>query len=426
VKAPAGFCVFGGLRPALANPAVLAQGWARQEGRAVIRDRAILLMAVGQTLVWAGLYYVFPALLLSWEAATGWSKAELTGAITCAVLLSGAAAPVMGRVIDAGLGPVLMGGCSALGGLALAALSGVGALWQFYALWAVIGLSLAGSLYEPCFVLVTRARGPQAKPAIVAITLVAGFAGTISFPLVHALAEGLGWRRAVVAIGLGVTLGVAPMLWRAASLLEGERRARGAPAGATGVDAQPRFLRRPAFWLLGFAFGLMSLVHSGVLQHLLPILDGAGVAVGTAVLVAACIGPMQVAGRLAMVWSERFVSMHGVALAAFAALALACLALGAAGSVPGLLPVFVLLFGGAVGVVSILRPVLARELLGERNFGAKSGALAVIYMSASAAAPYAGALIWGWGGYGAMLKLATGCAAAGAGCYLLARRVAAG
>lgn len=410
----------------LANPAALALGWWQGARRAVIRDRVILLMAVGETLVWAGLYYVFPALLLSWEEATGWSKPELTGAITCAVLLSGVAAPVMGRVIDAGLGPVLMGGCSFIGGLALAALSQVDALWQFYGLWAVIGLCLAGSLYEPCFVLVTRARGVEAKRAIVAITLVAGFAGTISFPVVHALAEGLGWRRAVVAIGLGVSLGVAPMLWRAASLLEAERRARGATASAAGADSQPRFLRRPAFWLLGGAFGLMSLVHSGVLQHLLPILDGAGIAAGTAVLVAASIGPMQVAGRLAMVWSERFVSVHGVALAAFVAMGFASLALGVAGKVPALLPVFVMLFGGAVGVVSILRPLLARELLGERNFGAKSGALAVIYMTASAAAPYAGALIWGWGGYGLMLELATGCAVAGAGLYLLARRVAVG
>lgn len=381
-------------------------------------------MAVGQTLVWAGLYYIFPALLLNWEAETGWSKPELTGAITCAVLLSGAASPVTGRIIDRGFGPVLMGSAACLGGLALAALSAVEALWQFYALWAIIGLCMAGCLYEPCFVLVTRARGAEAKRGIVAITLVAGFAGTISFPVTHALAEALGWRGAVAVAGLGVAFAVAPMLWRAARVLEAERRGRGEPASTADADAQPRFMRRPGFWLLGLSLGLVAVVHSATLQHLLPILDGAGIAPGVAVIVASCIGPMQVAGRLAMVWSERFLTHHGVALAAFAMIGLAEVALMGGETAPGLLVAFVVLFGGAVGMVSILRPLLARELLGERNYGAKSGALAVIYMSASAGAPYAGALIWGWSGYGTMLEVLTGCAAVGAGLYLLARRVA--
>ena len=38
---------------------------------------------------------------------------------------------------------------------------------------------------------------------------------------------------------------------------------------------------------------------------------------------------------------------------------------------------FVVLFGSAFGTVSILRPLLTREILGQRNFGAKSGVLAM-------------------------------------------------
>ena len=388
----------------------------------MFRDRIIILMAVGQTLVWAGLFYVFPALLLEWEADTGWRRAELAGAITLAVLLSGAAAPLTGRIIDRGFGPQLMGGSAVTGGLALAALSGVDALWQFYALWAVIGLACAGSLYEPCFVLVTRARGVRAKQGIVAITLFAGFAGTVSFPLNHALAAALGWRGAVLAVGLFVAAVVAPMLGHAARALEAERRAREVPAAPAGAATAPGLLTRPAFWALGLAMGCIALVHSGTLQHLLPILDEAGVAAERAVLVASFIGPMQVAGRLAMIWSERFLSHHGVALAGFAALAIAELALMASGAAPMLVAVFVLFFGGAVGTASILRPLLAREILGEEDFGAKSGALAVMFFSATAAAPYGGALIWARGGYDAMLATGAGVAVLGAALYLLARR----
>ena len=77
---------------------------------------------------------------------------------------------------------------------------------------------------------------------------------------------------------------------------------------------------------------------------------------------------------------------------------------------------------GAVGTASILRPLLAREILGEEDFGAKSGALAVMFFSATAAAPYGGALIWARGGYDAMLATGAGVAVLGAALYLLARR----
>ena len=60
---------------------------------------------------------------------------------------------------------------------------------------------------------------------------------------------------------------------------------------------------------------------------------------------------------------------------------------------------FVILFGGAYGVVSIIRPVIARDLLGERQFGAKSGALAMLYLAGSASAPFLGSLVWDRGGY---------------------------
>ena len=75
----------------------------------MIRDRAILFLAVGQTLVWAGLYYLFPALLLRWEQSLGWSKADLTAAITLAIFVSALAAPLAGRLIDASAGCAMNG-----------------------------------------------------------------------------------------------------------------------------------------------------------------------------------------------------------------------------------------------------------------------------------------------------------------------------
>lgn len=117
------------------------------------RDPAIYLLALGQTLAWATIYYVFPALLLRWEQDLGWSKAELTAAITIAVLVSAAAAPITGRIIDRGNGATLVGVSVLTGGVGLFLLSFVVERWHFYAVWVLMGLAMSGSLYEPCFAL---------------------------------------------------------------------------------------------------------------------------------------------------------------------------------------------------------------------------------------------------------------------------------
>lgn len=387
---------------------------------ALLADRAILLLAIGQTLVWAALYYIFPASLLLWESDLGWSRTELTLAITLAILTSAVAAPIAGRMIDNGRGPALMAATCVAGGVLIIAVSAVTRLWQFYALWALIGVCLAGCLYDACFSLVTRARGPGAKRAIVWITLVAGFAGSISFPVVHALGAAFGWRAATAGIGVGVIVVVAPVLWAGAVRLEAGN-ASTAPAPA---PAERRFLRRPAFWLIGLGFGCAALVHGAVLHHLLPILDERGAPAQLAVLIAALIAPMQVVGRLIMVAVGDAVSHHRFTQIAFAAMGASVFLLLISGvNLLGLLP-FVFFFGSAYGTVSILRPVLARDVLGQARFGAKAGSLALIYLAASAASAWLAALVWSVGGYPLMLSGLLVLTGIGAVLCALARRFA--
>lgn len=387
----------------------------------------VVMLAVGQTLAWAGLYYIFPALLLRWEQQMGWSRADITAAILLAVLVSAVLSPLAGRIIDAGRGPHLMAGSAVLGGVGMMALSQVGALWQFYALWSLIGAGMAGCLYEPCFAIVTRARSREAKSAIILITLVAGFASTLAFPIVHTLAEALGWRATVRLSGVMVVLVVAPILWRGAAGLEREYRVTAGPDAADGPrKKRPReaFMRLPAFWFLALGFSFVAVAHGATLHHFLAYLDERGLSPETAVLAASFIGPMQVAGRLAMMASEKYTSHHGVAIAAFGLLGLAIALLLFGHAAPASLSGFVILFGGAYGTVSILRPLLTRDILGERDFGAKSGAVALPFLVGSASAPYLGSVIWGIGGYGLMFSTLIALLLLGCLLYLVAHRLA--
>jgi len=388
----------------------------------MIKDRAILFLAIAQTLVWAALYYLFPALLLRWEESLGWSKVDLTAAVTLAIFVSAFAAPLAGKLIDAGKGALMMAVSTFLGGLCLIWLSLVTHLIEFYLVWGLIGVMMAGCLYEHCFALITRARGVDAKQGIILVTLVAGFASTICFPSIYALSEAFGWNSAVQIFALVLIFIATPLMWMGAHAVEQDGETREIQHEDEGVHRHA-FLKRPAFWFLALGFGLLALVHGVTIHHLFPILADRGIDDEVAVMAASFIGPMQVAGRLAMMAAERHVSFSRITSSCFVFVSMSIILLIGTSGTPMLLVGFVILFGAAHGVVSIVRPVIAREILGGNDFGAKFGALALLYLVGSASAPYIGSLVWGVGGYDLVLPLLIGLSLAGLGLYLAAQRV---
>lgn len=411
--------------------------------------RAILFLAVGQTVTWAGVFYIFAALLPRWELAEGWSRTGLSACFAAAIAVSALAAPSAGRLIDRGHGPALLTGSTLLGALAigllpLAALTGAG-LAAFALLWLTAGLAMAGALYEPCFALITRCLRGGARRAITTVTLIAGFAGGLAFPAGHFIAESAGWQAATTAAALAVTLVATPLTWLGARHLEHVSRKENGSADRlpdrdadqrTQRDGKPGFLagwrRRlaagrwsdPVFATLAVGLATIALCHGAIIAHILPLLAERGVSTANAVLAASCIGPMQVAGRVAMHLAETRVTPHRITCTGFVAMLVAAVLLLMASIIADaaltLLVVFVILQGAGYGVMSVMRPVRTRELLGERDFGAISGALALPYLLAAAAAPFAGALLWSVGGYDLMLLVVVLLLAAGLALYLRA------
>lgn len=382
--------------------------------------RVVWPWAVAETIVWAALFYSFPALLLEWERSLGWSKTELSGAFTLALSVSAILAPVAGRLIDRGRGRLVFTGSASLGAVMLALMSAVTQLWHFYLVWTLIGVAMAGALYEACFAMLTKVMGGRARQAITLVTLVAGFAGTVSFPGTHALLAFMEWRAAVLVLA-GVVLCVAvPLIWIGCHAAG--TGSVSLPAASRGSAATLGAMRRLTFWLLAVAFGMIALDHGLLLTHLLPLLDERGVGPETAVLAASMIGPMQVAGRLAMMAAERHVSTLAIAVACYVAMGSAAMALMGSAGVPSLLAMFVILHGAGYGVTSIIRPIVIAELLGRLNFGLVAGLLAVPFLAATAASPTAAAVIWRAGGYDLVIWVAVGASVVGLAALLMAVR----
>lgn len=381
-------------------------------------------LAAAETIVWAAMFYSFPALLLDWERELGWSKTELSGAFTVALALSALLAPVAGRLIDRNLGHLVLTGSAVLGAAALALLANASTLWQFYAAWFAIGIAMSGALYEPCFAFLTRTMGDRARKSITLVTLIAGFAGTVSFPGVHALLLVTDWRGAVMVLSGVVALTAVPLFWIGCA----HARSGTAPhteSTATHRSASAfRAMAQPTFWLLAVSFSMIALSHGLVLTHLLPLLDERGVARDTAVLAASMIGPMQVAGRLAMMAAEKITSMVVIGAACFIAMGVAALSLLGAAAVPMLLVTFVVLHGSGYGVTSIVRPVLIADLLGRVSFGLLAGLLAVPFLAATAASPTIAAMVWEVGGYDMVIWVVVSATMLGLATLLAAAKLA--
>lgn len=369
---------------------------------------AVWLLALGQTLIYAGSYYSFPALLPDLETATGWTKGQLAMGPTLAFLIMAVLTPFTGRLVDRGLGGEMLGWLPGLAALGVLALGLVETQVGWLIAWAVIGVAQAGCLYETCFAFLTRRLGMAARGAITKVTLVAGFAGTLAFPLGHWLGEVAGGQGALIVFA-GIMLLVMPLNAVAVRRLRQRERAEMAlPPTPPGVLQAA--LRKPEFWIIAAAFTAVYLNHGVLITFVLVLFADRGATEGMAALAAASIGPAQVVGRLMLMGAGGRVSTGQATRGAMAAVLLASGILWAAGVAPALIFVFALVQGAGAGLMSILRPVLIAEVLGRAGFGVISGAAAVAPILASAAAPLLGAGLLALGGpplvYGACLALA--------------------
>lgn len=352
------------------------------------RDRGYAWVIVGtlaltETVSWGVLYYGFPVFLLPMERELGESRASFTGAFSLALLLSGLSAPLVGRILDrAGpRWPMTLG--SLLATLLVLAWSRMQALPAFYALWAGLGLAMALVLYEPAFATLAKWFEHRRRLAITVLTLVGGLASVIFTPFNTWLVSLLGWRDALVA--LAGLLFVATALPHALLLrAPPDHRPVGRETPASNVRA---VLRTPTFWALSTAWTLAALVTVAVNVHLLPYLQERGFTPAFAATATGLVGLMQIPGRLLVAPLGRWLSHRTLTTAVFlvqgGALLLLLLPNGREAVVLG----FVVAFGMANGMITILRAARPAELFGSASYGAIAGTMALPMTLARAAAP---------------------------------------
>jgi MFS family permease len=350
----------------------------------------VAALAAGQLLSWAALFYGFTSFALPMQHELGWSKPALMGAFTFGLVVCGLVAYAVGAAIDRGHERLVLTGGALLAGAGFFGWAFVSRPWMLYACWAVLGAAMAMTLYEPAFSILTKRYPTRFRDGITRLTLVGGFASTLSFPAVAGLINAFGWRGALLAIGAVLAGVVAPLhAWA----LRGPARVFTPARGAGAADATlHEALRAPSFWLLTLTFTLYAFVSTAFWAHVKPAFAAKGIGEAEALAVLVWFGPAQVAGRFVHLLGGRSVALKrlGVVVLATVPVAFVLFAFGTA--VP-LLVVFALLFGLANGLVTIVRGGIVPEYFGRAQIGRISGAMSAVALLARALAPLGAALL---------------------------------
>ncbi len=372
----------------------------------------VTALAAGQLVCWAALYYTFSSFVLPMQRAFSWSKPQMMGAFTLGLAVWGAATYAVGAAIDRGRGRAVMSWGAVLAGAGFVIWSRVDSLPRLYVAWAVLGASMAMTLYEPAFNVLTKRFPEKYREGITALTLVGGFASTLSFPAAAWLLSLFDWRGALAVIGAVLALLIAPLhAWalRGTPLVHRAATKHDVADDTTLHEA----LREPAFWLLTATFTLYSFAAAALWAHVMPAFAAKGLSEAQALAVVVWFGPAQVAGRLAYLGFGRWLSARSLGLMVLGGLPISLAIFALADQMAALL-VFALLFGVANGLVTIVRGSLVPEYFGREHVGRISGAMSGITLLARASAPLATAwLLLALSGYRDMLLVlsATGVAA---------------
>ena len=378
-------------------------------------------LALGQLVCWAALYYTFSSFVLPMQRAFGWSKPQMMGALTLGLAVWGAATYAAGAAIDAGRGRALMTSGAVLAGIGFLLWSQVDSLPLLYAAWALLGASMAMTLYEPAFNILTKRFPERYREGITSLTLVGGFASTLSFPAAAWLIARFEWRIALAIIGAVLLLLVAPLhAWalRGTPLRTVRSHGHDPANDATLHEA----LRERSFWLLTITFTLYSFAAAAMWAHMMPAFAAKGRSEAQALAVVVWFGPAQVAGRFAYLGFGRRVSARQLGLWVLAGLP-SSLAIFALADQTAALLVFALLFGVANGLVTIVRGSLVPEYFGREHVGRISGAMTGISLFARASAPLATAwLLLALPGYRELLLMLAAVGTAAVVAFALARK----
>jgi MFS family permease len=354
----------------------------------------VLALGFTQTIAWAASTYLIAILAAPIARDLGLTTSTVFGAFSVALVVMALTGPYAGRAIDRFGGRrilVISNFVLAAGLVMLGYASGTVTL---FLAWCVLGLGMALGLYEAAFAALVRIHGAEARAPITGITLIAGFASTVGWPVTALLAEHYGWRAscfAWAAMHLAIALPINVLC-----IPPGSQRAADATPARAG-DGSPVSDTRTwqnywrSFVLLALFGATTSFVTSAMAAHLPGLLLAVGTSAVAALTASALLGPAQVAARLTEFLAARRFRFHPLVTARIATAChpVAGVVLAFLGGPAAAASFFSMMHGAGNGMITIAKGTLPLAIFGPVGYGHRQGLLSVLGRGMQAIAPFA-------------------------------------
>lgn len=345
-------------------------------------------LALAQIFLWGGSFFILSVLVEPIMKETNWSHQMVYGVLSLSLLIWGLLSSRIGKIINKSENDFILLYSGVAMALGLTIIGLAHQFWIFILGWIIIGISMAMGLYDALFALLGKKYGKEAGKSIIQITLISGFAPTVSWFFVSFLLNYFDWRTACFIYAFVLLISVFPL--HRFAFQTTENKTEEIPEKKAVIETVSADLfRSRIFCLLLVYFTIGSVMMTGIVVHLIDILLSKEMSLAIAAGIAALLGPSQVGVRvldliLPKKTPEKTAFISAVAI--FIGLVLLLIS-------PKIAFLGVIFFGLGNGMRSILKGTLPLAIFGQKGYAVILGKLAGLPLIAQAATPFIGSFV---------------------------------
>lgn len=335
----------------------------------------VLGLGITTTIGYGTLFYSFTIMSQEFEKEFLWSKTFIFGIFSLGIFLGGLLAPKIGKFLDNHGARVVMSVGSLLCALGLFFVSNIQS--QLNYIFSIIFLEIVSTLvlYEAAFVAFSQLAGNKARLPITQITLIAGFASTIFWPLISFLLSFLSWREVYLILAffhLFIALPIHFFILKKDVLIKTDMKFSNSFDDSLELEGK---IRKKSLILVGTVFSLMAIPITVMQTHFLGLMSGFGIEMTSAIALGALIGPSQVGSRIIEITLSKKITPIISGIFSTFIMSLGILALYFSGYEILLATFFVVLYGAGQGLTDIIRGSIPLYLFGKDNLGKTIGGI---------------------------------------------------
>lgn len=365
-------------------------------------------------------FYAFSLFVTPLQQQLGWSRGDVMAGFTIFFLTMGLTSPQAGRLVDRYGARIVMVVGAMVAGIGFVVLSFMGALWQYYVGYAIVGLGMAGTGQIPTSAVVSNWFEKRRGAAVGFMAAGVGAGGLVLAPFVGTyLLPSFGWSASFLVLGglcWAVIIPLSALVIRTRPAEKGleaygasfGKRVASDPAPFTSGIPLKVAMTTMTFWLIFMTFLVSQFAQVGTIQNQVPLLEDAGFPMAVTAGALGVVGLCSAFGKFGFGWlCDRIQPKHalaiGLVLQVGAILILMSVGLGTPDSTAWL---YAVAMGLGTGSWLPTMSMLVSGYFGLAHYGAIFGAITIPYAIGSAVGPLAaGRMYDASGGYNVVLVL---------------------